>query len=335
MPLTVVVGGFFGDCGKGKIISHLALRDKVKIVARGGVGPNAGHTVIHEGVAYRLRQIPSGFIQQGARLLIGPGVLVSPGILLEEVKLTNTRDRLGLDRQVGIIEEKHIDEDTKSAYLKKRIGTTGTGCGPAQQERAKRTLKVGQEVDVLKDFLTDVPLEINEALEKERNILLEGTQGTYLSLYHGTYPYVTSKDITASAICADVGVGPKRVDDVVVVFKAYVTRVGGGPLENELSEKEAKRKGWYEIATVTRRVRRSAPFNFDLARRAIMLNSGTKIALTKLDVVFPKDRAKTKWVELSAEARKFVARVEEEIKTPVAFIGTGPGSHQIIDRTIV
>ncbi len=165
--------------------------------------------------------------------------------------------------------------------------------------------------------------------------MLEGTQGTYLSLYHGTYPYVTSKDITASAICADVGVGPKRVDDVVVVFKAYVTRVGGGPLENELSEKEAKRKGWYEIATVTRRVRRSAPFNFDLARRAIMLNSGTKIALTKLDVVFPKDRAKTKWVELSAEARKFVARVEEEIKTPVAFIGTGPGSHQIIDRTIV
>lgn len=333
MTLTIVAGGFFGDCGKGKVLSYLSLRDKPNIVARGGVGPNAGHTVIHGGKRYRLRQIPSGFIYPKARLLIGPGVLINPKVLFEEVELTHTRDRLGLDRQVGIIEDRHVEEDKGSAYLRGKIGTTGTGCGPAQRERVNRTLKTANQVEELKDFLTDVPLEINEALDMGRVVLLEGTQGTYLSLYHGTYPYVTSKDVLASTVCADVGVGPKRVDEVVVVFKSYVTRVGGGPLDNELTEEEAKRRGWREIATVTGRVRRSAPFNFDLAKRAVMLNSATQIALTKLDAVYRGDKGKTRWEDLSSEAKGFVSKIEEETRTPVTLIGTGPGSHEIVDRS--
>ena len=70
-------------------------------------------------------------------------------------------------------------------------------------------------------------------------VLIEGTQGTLVSLYHGDYPYVTSKDVSASGIFSDVGVGPKRVDEVLVVFKAYLTRVGGGFLEGELSERKS------------------------------------------------------------------------------------------------
>ena len=70
MSATVVVGGFFGDEGKGKIISYLALKDKPSIIVRGGVGPNAGHTVVYKGKEYKLRQIPSGFIYEKARLLI-------------------------------------------------------------------------------------------------------------------------------------------------------------------------------------------------------------------------------------------------------------------------
>ena len=81
-------------------------------------------------------------------------------------------------------------------------------------------------------------------------------QGTFLSLYHGDYPYVTSKDVTASGICSDVGYGPKRVDEVIVVFKAYVTRVGSGPLENEISSLQAKENGWLEFGSVTSRERR-------------------------------------------------------------------------------
>ena len=82
MPCKVVVGGFWGDEGKGKIISYLALRDKVDIGVRGGVGPNAGHTVQFEGKTYKLRMVPSIFINEKARLLIGAGVLVNPKIFL-------------------------------------------------------------------------------------------------------------------------------------------------------------------------------------------------------------------------------------------------------------
>ena len=98
-------------------------------------------------------------------------------------------------------------------------------------------------------------LEINTALDKNENILIEGTQGTHLSLWHGTYPFVTTKDVTASGICADVGVGPKRIDDVIVVFKSYLTRVGTGPMDGELSAEETSEKGWEEFGTVTGRLK--------------------------------------------------------------------------------
>ena len=332
MTVTVVVGGFFGDEGKGKIISYLALKDDVDIIARGGVGPNAGHTVVFKGIKYKLRQVPSGFVNERSKLFIGPGVLINPEIFMAEIKLTKTENRIGVDPNAGIIEGKHVEEDKQSAYLHGKIGTTGTGCGPAQRDRAMRILKTAREIKELSPYLTDVPHEINVAVDKGRNVILEGTQGTFLSLYHGTYPYVTSKDVTASSICADVGLGPKKVNNVLVVFKSYVTRVGKGPLENELPPDETKRRGWLEVATVTGRVRRAAPFNFDLAKRAIMLNSANQIAVTKLDVIFPEDRHKKNWNDLSRKARLFVEEIESKLKVPVVLIGTGPEVSDIIDR---
>ncbi len=79
-----------------------------------------------------------------------------------------------------------------------------------------RTLKMAKDFDSLSSLITDVPQEINSALDSHQNVLVEGTQGTFLSLWHGTYPFVTSKDVTASGICADVGLGPTKVDEVIV-----------------------------------------------------------------------------------------------------------------------
>jgi len=332
MPCEVVVGGFFGDEGKGKIISYLALKDRPAIIARAGVGTNAGHTVVINGKLFKLRQIPSGFPYEKARLLIGPGVLVNPEVFFKEIEEVNCKDRVGIDYQCGVIEEKHIKEDKGSSHLRGKIGSTGSGCGPANAERALRRLKVAKDVPELQPYLTDVPLEINEAMDRGEMVLIEGTQGTYLSLYHGTYPFVTSKDVCAAAACSDVGIGPTKVDDVIVVFKAYVTRVGSGPLEGELSEEEAKKRGWLEIATVTGRKRRSAPFNFKLAKRAVMLNGATQIALTKIDVVFPESRGITDYNELPKEAKNFIERIESETGTPVTLIGTGPEINAMIDR---
>jgi len=331
MPCTVVVCGFFGDTGKGKVISYLAVKDKAAVAARAGVGPNAGHTVVYEGVEYKLRMLPSAFVYDKCRLLIGPGVLVNPDLLLREIELTQSQRRVGVDPKCAVIGPEHVKAD-KKGHLAKTIKTTGTGTGPCNAQRALRTVKLAQDIPKLDAYLTDVPLEVNTAIDEGKNVLVEGTQGTYLSLFHGTYPYCTSKDVTASAACSDVGVGPTKVDDVILVFKAYTTRVGGGPLPNELAWEEAEKRGWAEIATVTGRKRRAAPFNYELAKRAVMLNGATQAAITKIDVVFPECEGAKSYEKLSRQAKDFVDDIEQEIEVPVTLLGTGPGAWEVVDR---
>ncbi|UCE43716.1 MAG: adenylosuccinate synthetase [Candidatus Bathyarchaeota archaeon] len=330
MTCTVVVCGFFGDTGKGKVISHLSLKDEIAVTARAGVGPNAGHTVIYKDKNYKLRMLPSAFVYDECRLLMGPGVLVNPEILLQEIQITESKDRVGVDRQCAVIESKHIEAD-KKGNLAEKIKTTGTGTGPCNADRALRTAKLARDIPELKEFLTDVPFEVDEAIKEGRNVLIEGTQGTYLSLFHGTYPYCTSKDVTASAACSDVGVGPTKVDEVILVLKAFTTRVGAGPLPNELSWKEAEKKGWAEVATVTGRRRRSAPFNYKLAKRAVMLNGATQAAVTKVDILFPECKGVDSYDELSKEAIAFIQEIEKRIEIPVTLIGTGPGALEMVD----
>jgi len=331
MPCSVVVCGFFGDTGKGKVISYLALKDKLDVTVRAGVGPNAGHTVVYGGTQYGLRMLPSAFVNEKCRLLIGPGVLVNPEVLLREIQLTKTEGRVGVDPQCAIIEQRHIEAD-KWGLLAEQIKTTGTGTGPCNAERALRKVRVARDLPELKKYLADVPLEVNRAINAKKNVLIEGTQGTYLSLYHGTYPYCTSKDVTASAACSDVGVGPTRVDEVIIVFKAFTTRVGAGPLQGEISWEEAEKRGWAETATVTGRRRRAAPFNFELAKRAVMLNGATQTAMTKIDVLFPECKGVKSYEELSSDAKAFIKRVEKEIKLPVTLVGTGPECWEIVDK---
>lgn len=331
MGCTVVVDGFFGDTGKGKIVSYLSLTDDAAICARAGVGPNAGHTVVLGSKMYKLRMIPCGFINPRTRLLIGPGVAVDPEILLKEASGCDVENRLGLDPQCAIIERRHMEAD-RSGHLSSVIQTTGSGTGPCNADRALRIAKMAREIKSLEKYITDVPAELNRAIDGNKNVIIEGTQGTFISLYHGTYPFVTSKDVCASAACSDVGIGPTRVDDVVIVFKSYVTRVGAGDLPAELSPDDVKKRGWDEYGTVTGRLRRASPFNFDLARRAVMLNGATQIALTKLDVLYPDCKGVTDFEELCEEAKKFVSRLEEELGLKTTLIGTGPDLKEIIDR---
>jgi len=331
MPSTIIVGGFFGDEGKGKIISYLAIKDNPTLVVRGGAGPNAGHTIKDGDKVYKVRMLPSGFLNKNAKVMIGPGVVVNPEVMLKEVQDFNASGRSFLDKHCGIIEEDHRNQDSKGE-LKEKIGSTGSGTGPANASRAMRTLRLAKDIDSLSEYLVDVPLAVNSALDAGENVIIEGTQGTFLSLWHGTYPFVTSKDVTASGICADVGIGPKRIDEVIVVFKAYVTRVGTGPLENELDNDETTKRGWAEFGTVTGRPRRAADFDFSLAKRSVMLNSASQIAITKLDVRFPECERKTSYDELSDEAKLFIKNIEDELNVPVTLLGTGPTVNDIIDR---
>jgi len=332
MPCLVTVGGFYGDEGKGKIIAYLSKKDNPAIAVRGGVGPNAGHTFTFEGKEYKVRMLPSAALNPATRLLIGAGVLVNPQVLLEEIAMFQADDRTFVDAQCGVIEQSHIDRDKGEDYLKNKVGTTGTGTGPANADRALRTLKLARDIPELSLYVEDVSNSVNYALDSNENVLVEGTQGTYLSLFHGGYPYVTSKDVTASGICSDICIGPKRVDEVLVVFKAYVTRVGGGPLQNELSEEEAKRRGWLEFGSVTGRQRRASPFDMDLAKKAIRINSGTQLAVTKMDVLYPQSAGVREYVKLPAGAKKFIENIEGETGLKVTLIGTGPEVYDLVDR---
>ena len=131
---------------------------------------------------------------------------------------------------------------------------------------------------------------------------------------------------------ADVGVGPKKIDDVLIVFKSYVTRVGEGPLNCEITSEQAREKNWLEFGSVTGRQRRSAPFDYDLAKKAIQINSATQIALTKLDVVYPKSKGIKDFSSLPQEAKDFVLNIESETGLPVTIIGTGAEIMDTIDR---
>ncbi|MBP2133255.1 adenylosuccinate synthase [Methanomicrobium sp. W14] len=331
MSCTIIVGGFFGDEGKGKIVAHVAHKDKPSIISRGGVGPNAGHTVKVKDNEYGVRMIPSGFVYPGAKLLIGSGVLVDPNVLKNEVERLGVEDRIFIDARCGIIEAEHIAQDKGNEYLSKKIGSTGTGCGPANVARVNRTAKQAKDIPELKKYLTDAAVEINSALDRGENVILEGTQGFGISLYFGTYPFVTSKDTSASQIAADNGVGPTRIDDVIVVFKAYPTRVGEGPFGTEMTREESHRLGIAEFGTVTHRERRIGGWDGKMAKYSAMINGCTIGAITGIDHVDPECFGATEYSQLTPKALEFLKKAEEDIGVPIKLISTGPEMSQIID----
>lgn len=311
-------------------MSYLALEDELDVCVRTG-SVNAAHTVWYQGESHALHMVPGAFINDQCRLLIGAGANIQLEQFLKEVEETEVKDRIGVDPQASIIEEKHSVEDKTRAHLK-GIGTTGRGVGPAIEERVARTAKLAKNIPQLKPYLTDVPQEVNQAIEDHKNVLLEGTQGLMLSLFYGTYPYVTGRDTSASAICSEAGIGPTKVNNVLTVLKAFITRVGGGPLPGEVSKAEAKKRGWFETAAGTGRDRRSAPFNFEIAKKALMINGATQIALTKLDILHPRCQGATEYDKLPEKAEQFVTEIEKETGIPVALISTGPGARDVIDR---
>jgi len=141
--------------------------------------------------------------------------------------------------------------------------------------------------DRLRPHVVDTSLKINDAIQRRRNILFEGAQGTLLDLDHGTYPYVTSSNPVAGGACVGTGVGPTMIDRVIGVAKAYTTRVGEGPFPTELNGKigELLCDRGAEFGTTTGRKRRCGWFDAVIGRYAVRINGMDCLAITKLDVL--------------------------------------------------
>jgi len=329
--VTIVIGGQFGSEAKGKVISFLA--DEFDIAVRTG-SPNAGHTVFKDGEIYRLQQIPATFVNQKCILCIGAGALINPDILRKEVENTKTKDRLFIDPQTGIIEEKHLLQEDE---LVKKIGSTGKGCGAALADRIwRKDFKLAK--NVLKDFqISDVAEILNRGIDEGKNILVEGTQGFGLSLYHGIYPFVTSRDTNAANFLAEAGISPLSASEIILVIRTYPIRVAGnsGPLPNEISWEELSnriRKKVEETTTVTKKVRRVAEFDIEIVKKAILINRPTQIALQFLNYLFPQDEDKNSWDLLSQEAKNYIENLELDLGVPITLIGTGQSNEAMIDR---
>lgn len=343
MPLTVVIGGQFGSEGKGKVTSYLALRDNVDIVVRCG-GPNSGHTVDVGGQRYELRSLPSGFINPGSRLLLAAGCLINPEILLTEIKSTGTDPkRVGVDRHAGIISPAEAEEEVE-LRLRDRLGSTlsGTGIGVANRVLRKPNFKLAKDVPELQEYLTDVSAEVNEAVDKNGKVLVEGTQGFGLSVYHSPhYPFATSRDTTASGFLSEVGVSPRLVTDIIMAIRTYPIRVAGnsGPLKNEISWEEVRERSGYptdirEFTTTTKKLRKVGLFDLELVRRAALVNRPTQIALHGGDYLSYLNKSIRSFNELESRSTSFIETLGQNLGAPIAYIGTGPANQELVDRVV-
>ena len=193
-----------------------------------------------------------------------------------------------------------------------------------------RSIGLARDLPELEEYIDDVSLSVNEAIDEGQDVFIEGSQGFALSLYYGSYPYVTSKDTTASTFAADVGVGPTKIDEVINVFKSYISRVGGGPFPTEMTQEEAERKGLEEYGVVTGRRRRIGYFDMDLAKESCRINGATQIALTCVDKLFDCARVQD-YSKLSAETKAFIEEIQTETGVPVTIISTGPDLKDTID----
>lgn len=343
--VDVLIGGQYGSEGKGNVVSYLAR--EYDVMVRVG-GPNAGHTVASPNGSYTYHHLPSGARDVGARLLLGPGMTIRLKGLLQEISDCNIGpDRLFIDPQATIIEDEDIDRE--SEHLVSTIASTGSGSGSAAARRitargkhirlARDVAELTQYVGTPNAYHGTTADRLEEAYRQGCSILLEGTQGSGLSLFHGVYPYVTSRDTNVAGCLAEAGISPSRVRKILMVVRTMPIRVGdpdgdsgqtSGPLKHpttfdEIAERaklDAIALHAAEKTSTTKRKRRVGWFEWEQFRRACALNAPTDIVLTFADYLDGLNRNARRFEQLSPDTIKFVEELERVSQAPVSLINT-------------
>ena len=358
MPAYGVIGGQWGDEGKGKVIDYLA--SEVDCVVRFAGGSNAGHTVVNDLGKFQLHLVPSGICWPEVYGVIGNGVVVDPDVLLGELAMLSSRgidiSKFYVSERAHLVMPYHIllDSLEEQARGAGALGTTGRGVGPAYVDKIARVgIRVGdlQDWDVLvlrlehalaakNALITKVyggePIAMEAVLEKclswaedlgpyacatehlvqdlladDKRVLLEGAQGTLLDIDHGSYPYVTSSSPSIGGACTGLGLSPQAIVGALGVFKAYSTRVGGGPMPSEMHGEVAEglREKAQEYGTTTGRPRRVGWFDAVAAKYSCLVNGFTGLVLTRLDILdgFPTVKLCVGYVADNQEISRFPA----------------------------
>ncbi len=334
MPAVVIVDAFWGDSGKGKTTAHLAMKLEPSLAVRAGVGTNAGASfTLSDHTLVKQRQLPTAWLHPRTQLAVGPGVLVDPTILREEMTRLDLTERVMLDPRCGVITAADVDEDRTDPFLTNVVGTSGSGVGPARARYVNRRGTQVRDLPELSELCADVPVAANAACDRGETILIEGAQGTQLSLsFTYEYPCATVKNCTTAAFVDDVGLSWRHIGDVVMVVKAMPTRVGSGPLPHEMSSAEAERRGIAEFGVNTGRQRRKASrIDDELLGYATMLNGPTQIVLSFTDHYDPAMRGQRDRRQVTPAVRELIDHVEDITQAPVTALDTGPLLSDIID----
>jgi len=336
MSINAIVGGQWGDEGKGKIVDLLS--KNTSVVARYQGGANAGHTVYYNNKKIVLHQIPTGILRKNSQCILGKGMVLDPIGIVDEIQClvdndVNFKDRILIDFYAHVVTPIHkLIDKTNELRSGNKIGTTCKGIGPTYKDKYDRIgirMIDTLDLDALKTKLSsrlDLAKKNNEIddgdnlLEEfeqfyiacnkisqfihdtfpvlytnlSHNILIEGAQGTLLDIDHGTFPYVTSSNCTAGGISTGLGIPGNKLNNIIGIFKAYVTRVGSGPFPTELFDADGEKLQSLgkEFGATTGRPRRCGWFDLVAAKYSVQINGLTGIALTKLDILDDFDTIK-------------------------------------------
>lgn len=355
--ILAVVGAQYGSEGKGNIVAHIA--NDYQVHVRVG-GPNAGHSFKSDGRTWKMQSIPCGWINPEATLVIGRGALISIDQLVKEFEELgdagiDLTPRLLIDKGAGIISPWHHNQaGGVHGEAHRRYGSTGEGVGVARLARIDRrpgegdsgfyhagTLPLSMVPKNFRDtwsrmLIDDTPRAILSRCADGQNVLLEGTQGSALSLIHGPWPYVTNHDTNAAQFAADCGLPPRLVNRCLLVMRTLPIRVAGnsGPMQYEISWDEVSRrvgKKVTEQTTVTKKTRRVAEWDEALIEQAVLLNGPTSVAINFLDYLDPKCEGISDSGDLSERAWTFIDYVDRMCGAPVRMVGVGGENWNVLN----
>jgi adenylosuccinate synthase len=343
--VDVIVGGQFGSEGKGQISAHIA--PDYDCLMRVG-GPNAGHSVFEFPKHDVFHLLPSGTRRNpNSLLLIGAGAVINIDKVLEEIKYFGVEDnaRLIIDENVTVIRQEDIEKEQK---VKDKIGSTAQGVGLATSNNIIARLHndsshKAKNFNKLKPYLGSTLEKLESCYRENKKILLEGTQGTNLSIHHGLYPHVTSRDTTVSGCLSEAGISPRRVRKIIMVTRTYPIRVAGnsGMFQSaelkwsdisKRSGKDVKILKASEKTTTTKRDRRVAEFSWSLFRKACELNSPTDIALTFVDYISKQNEKVRRYDQLTPETRQMIEELERCSGVKVSLLAINFDYRSVIDR---
>lgn len=349
----MILDGMWGSCGKGALAAYLALRRQPGLIVS-NFGSNAGHSAISAKDEFHIitRLLPTGLVYRGAQLLLGPGSIIDPTLLLTEIEefnhQFNVSTRLLIHPHAAIITE--VDKDLEASELV-HIGSTRKGVGAAACRKIMRgpfrfdpldghpedLPRVAKDVPELSQYVLESPQQYWDVINRARVIQIESAQGFELSLNHGAYPYCTGRDITPEAILNDVAIPRRMLGDVFVVCRTFPIRVGNEYKDGEMIGwsgpvyPDMKEMTWEEVSaitgqnllertTVTKKVRRVFSFSETQFERMLQVMAPCKVFLNFLNYL-PVPEREPFIKKLLPILRKYDSRIE--------LVGLGPDDGDI------